>query len=487
MRPLLCVTVMADTLEGLRAARDAVGDADLVEMRLDSVGDPRADGALAGRQRPVIVTCRPAWEGGGFQGSEEERRAILAEALGLGAEYVDVEMRAGFDALTTANRDRVVLSMHDFTSVPGDLDDQFSAMRRQNPAVVKVAVTPNTLDDTCRLLQLAQSVSGPGAVVWVGMGLPGLVTRVLPGRFGSAWTYSGDGVAPGQLPPDRLLGEFRFRSISAESPLYGVVGRPIGHSLSPCMHNAAFGAESLDGVYVPLEARNVDDFLQFSRVFDVKGASVTTPFKIELASRVDEFDELSRLVGAINTIRFERGRLIGRNTDVPGFIAPLRHRLTFDKTRAAVLGAGGAARAVAVALRSEGADVTVYARRPEAAREAARPAHAAAGVIPPPRGSWDLLVNATSAGMAPRVNETPFAGGTYDGRLVYDLVYNPAETRLLREAAEQGLETLGGLDMLVEQAALQFEWWTGRSPNRLVMREAARSRLAQTPEGTIGQ
>ena len=479
-RPLICATVAAETLEQLRTARDAVVGADLVELRLDSVRDPQADGALAGRTLPVIVTCRPVWEGGGFRGSEEDRLALLSDALTRGAEFVDVEAGAQCEALLVPDRrHRVILSLHDFDGVPPDLDERVRQMRARQPAVIKVAVAAQTLGDSCRLLELSRSNGAGERAIWIGMGLAGVATRVLAGRFGSAWTYAGDGIAPGQIPCDELVDVFRFRSISERSPVYAVVGSPIGHSLSPAMHNAAFRAESLDGVYLPLAAASVDDFLEFAAVFHLRGASVTTPFKVAMSGRVDELDDLGRRVGAINTVRFTEGRIEGCNTDVRGFLAPLRHKVDLTRTRAAVLGTGGAARAVAVALGSAGADVTVYGRRLEAAQAAARAADAGARLIPPPPASWDLLVNATSAGMTPRLEETPYVGGTFDGRVVYDLVYNPEWTRFLREAASAGCETIGGLDMLVEQAALQFEWWTGRSPDRDVMKQAAAAHLAR--------
>lgn len=480
-RPLVCVTVTADTLEQLRTARDAASGADLVELRLDSVRDPRADGALAGRTCPVIVTCRPAWEGGRFRGSEEERLALLEDALTGGAEYVDVEAAAQCEALLQSNaRHRVILSLHDFEGVPRDLAERVRTMRARGTGGIKIAVTARALADSCRLLELSQSDRGEGKTIWIGMGLPGLVTRVLARRFGSAWTYAGDGVAPGQIPYGELVDEFRFRAIDDTWPVYGVVGSPIGHSLSPAMHNAAFRTERLDGVYLPLAAVDVDDFLAFARTFGLKGASVTTPFKVEMAARADDVDDLSRRVGAINTVRLSNGRIEGRNTDVEGFLTPLRPRVDFSRTRAAVLGTGGAARAVVAALGRAGADVCVYGRRIEAAQAAASVADAGADLIPPDPGSWDLLVNTTSAGMFPRIDDTPFAEGHFDGPLVYDLVYNPSLTRFLRDAAAAGCETIGGLDMLVEQAALQFEWWTGCSPDRQAMRAAATSRLAQS-------
>jgi 3-dehydroquinate dehydratase/shikimate dehydrogenase len=476
--PRICVTVAAPTMAELRARRDAVADADLVELRLDSVRDPDVNAALAGRRRPVILTCRPAWEGGDFRGSEEERRRLLAEALELGAEYVDVEWRAGFDDLVARGGQRIVLSTHDFDGVPDDLHERARAMRGTTAGVVKVAVKASRLRDCVTLLDLGRS-QVPGKAVLIGMGQQGLATRVLAGRFGSAWTYAGSLKGLGQLTPATLVGDYRFTQLQASTALYGIVGSPITHSISPAMHNAAFGAASLDAVYLPLPAADADDFVTFARAFEVKGASVTIPFKVALFDHVDQADGLSRKVGAINTLRMN-DRWSGTNTDVAGFLAPLRQRRTpLTGSRAAILGAGGAARAVAVGLVEAGARVCVHARQRGQAARIADLVSGDVGAWPPEPRTWDLMVNTTPVGTYPDVDASPVPPDVLTGRVVYDLVYNPSSTRLLRDAAQAGCETIGGLDMLVAQAEEQFRYWHGEAPAPGVMREAAARRLAE--------
>jgi 3-dehydroquinate dehydratase/shikimate dehydrogenase len=484
--PRLCVTVTAATTAELCRNADQADHADLVELRLDSVRDPDPRAALAGRRRPVIITCRPTWEGGAFRGSEEERKRILTAALEAGADYVDVEWKAGFSDLVQRGGRRVLLSTHDFQGVPSDLSERVRAMRAQRPGILKVAVTARRLSDVLPLLTLADRsrVEGADEGVWIAMGTPGVSTRILAARFGSTFTYAGDGVAPGQIPAARLLNDFGFRRITSETLVYGVVGSPVGHSVSPDMHNAAFRGAGLDAVYLPFEAESVDDFLHVAEALDVRGASVTLPFKVPFFERLlmqadpNAVDPLSRRVGAINTLKRATTGWHGRNTDVAGFLAPLRSRMALQGTRASVLGAGGAARAVAVALASAGTRVTVHARQAARAEEVAEVTGSVAGTLPPPKGSWDLLVNATPVGMSPRVTETPWPNATFDGRVVYDLVYNPVETRFLREAASSGCLTIGGLDMLVAQAQEQAEWWTGIRPSAEVLRDAALRALA---------
>jgi 3-dehydroquinate dehydratase/shikimate dehydrogenase len=454
----------------LRRQRDEVAQADLVELRLDQVTDPDVAGALANRRKPVIVTCRAKWEGGYFDGSETERRRILDCAVQLGAEYVDVEFKAEFahDLIALTGGKRIAISMHDFEGVPEDLAERVRSMRATGAEVVKVSVMARSLADNLRLLQLERALN----TVLIGMGPAGIASRVLAAHFHSSWSYAGDGHAPGMIPVSRMLDEFRFREISDRTDIYGVVGSPLSHSVSPAMHNAAFRAGGIDAVYVPLVASSAEDFTMFATALDVKGASITIPYKVDLYQRADAVDELSRKVGAVNTYRRSGGRWEACNTDVSGFLAPLSGRMDLRGARAAILGTGGAARAVAVALESAGSAVTIYGRSQSKADAVARMVNGTGATFPVKSASWDLLINTTPVGMYPNANQTPF-DGAFDGKVVYDLVYNPAETRFLKEAALAGCGTIGGLDMLVAQAEDQSEWWLGRRPPVGLMREAA--------------
>jgi 3-dehydroquinate dehydratase/shikimate dehydrogenase len=460
----------------LRRRRDAAAaaGADLVELRLDSVADPDVAAALADRTTPVIVTCRPEWEGGAFKDSEAERRRMLECALQQGAEYVDVEFKAGFasELIATTGGKRIVLSSHDFAGVPEDLHERVRAMRAAGAEIVKVAVMTRSLADTLHLLEIQRAAN----TVLIGMGPAGVPTRVLAAHFHSLWSYAGDGYAPGQISAGRMLDEFRFREITDHTAVYGVVGSPLAHSISPAMHNAAFRAAGVDAVYVPMVAASAEDFTIFATALAVQGVSITIPYKVDLFERADAVDDLSKRVGAVNTYRRDDLRWQARNTDVSGFLAPLDGRLDLRGARAAVLGAGGAARAVAVALASAGSIVTVYGRNRGKAKDVAALAGGTAAAFPVPAQSWDLLVNTTPVGMFPNVDETPFEGA-FDGRIVYDLVYNPMETRLLKEASAAGCETIGGLDMLVAQAEDQSEWWIGKRPPAGLMKAAALASL----------
>lgn len=468
-------TVTATSMVELRRARDAAHDADIVELRLDGVADVDVPGALQGRRLPVIVTCRAAWEGGRWDGGEEARRRLLAEAARAGAEYVDVERRADWQPARTHSRTRLVVSDHDGAGVPADLPSRIRAMRAAGADIVKVAVTATALPDVLVMDERVRAAGPGGNLVAIAMGEAGQLTRLLPARFGSCWTYGGD-AAPGQVPVRLLRHRFRSHDVTTATRLYGVAGSPLAHSASPAMHNALFAAAGLDAVYVPVLATTVDDATTVAAALDFAGLSVTAPLKAGWLSRPDVVcdDEETRRLGVVNTVRREGQGWHARNLDIAGFLDGLdAHGVALAGRSALVLGAGGAARAAAWALRTRGAQVSVAARRVERAAEAAGAVHAAV-VTWPPAGRWDVVVNATPAGTWSDTSPSPLPAGHIETGVAYDLVYNPAQTRWLREAAAHGAVAIGGLEMLVGQAARQFEWWTGLPADRTVMREAAR-------------
>ena len=436
---------------------------------------PDPEAALAGRRKPAVVTCRPRREGGRFAGAEGERLRILRRAVELGAEFVDVEWDADAPDLVQSRGGRgVIVSRHDFSGTPPNPAQILADLRGRGAEIAKLAVAVTGAADLTRLLGASPA---DGSSILIGMGPAGLATRILAGRFGSRWTYAGDAVAPGQLPVSRLLQEFRFRRIRSDAAVYAVLGQPVTGSLSPAMHNAGFAALGLNAAYVPLELPDLQGLRDFARTVDLRGASVTIPFKSAVLPLLDEVAPAAAPAGAVNTIAVQNGRWIGLNTDADGFLEPLRRRVpTLRGLRTVILGAGGAARGVAFALRRDGAAVAIAARRRDAAAAVADAIGCAIAEWPPRAGSWDLLVNATPVGSRAQAG-TPYSG-PFDGRLVYDLVYDPAPTELMRAAAAQGCGVLGGMEMLVAQAERQFEIWTGQRPPSGLFAQAAETAQA---------
>lgn len=471
-------TVTGASVAQLVAARDRAV-AGLVELRLDYLERVDADavaGVLAHRRCPVIVTCRPTWEGGRFDGSEDDRLGILAEAVRLGAEYVDVEWQVDRRRRPAPGRSKIVLSSHDFTGIPHDLAGRVMTMAGEGVDVVKVAVTPAGLRDTIAIRD-AFRIDVPH--VAIGMGPAGQLTRLCPWLFGSCWTYGG-AVAPGQVSASEMIARYRVPRGSRETMVYGITGAPLGHSASPAMHNAAFEALGIDAIYVSFQTADADELLAVAEAFDVAGLSVTAPLKPALFPHAVETDELSQRIGVVNTLRRRADGWEARNFDASGFLSPLERRgRSLRGARAVILGAGGTARTVAWALGREGAAVEVCARREERAAEVASEFGARAVAWPPVPG-WDLLVNTTPVGTWPAVDAAPIERDLVRGATVYDLIYNPRETQLLAWARAAGSETIGGLEMLVGQACHQFEWWTGRSAPAAAMMDAAQTFLTES-------
>jgi 3-dehydroquinate dehydratase / shikimate dehydrogenase len=453
------------------AVVSALRDADLVELRLDRL----PAGVLAAvpydlRSR-VLATCRASWEGGAWAGSEADRMLVLQRALEAGVAYVDVEWRApAYHTLVQQDRLRVVLSLHDFDGVPADLLQTVTAMAHERPAVVKVAVHAARVADIVCLADVGIRVA-PQPVALIAMGVTGLPSRVLAAPLGSCWTYAGDGVAPGQIPARTMRDLYRVGSVREGTAVYGVAGRPIGHSLSPVLHNAVLADEGRNAVYLPFEPADLDDLLDAADRLGVRGLSVTAPFKADALARASTAEPDAERVGAANTLTRTAAGWLAANTDVEGFVGPLATRCDVAGLRVAVLGAGGAARAVVVGLVRAGARVTVYARSSMRAETVAA-LGVDVGAWPPPRGSWDVLVNATPVGTAPDTDTSPLPAALLGPGLVYDLVYNPARTRLLRDAAAAGADTLGGLEMLIGQAAAQYARWFDVPPPLESMRRA---------------
>jgi 3-dehydroquinate dehydratase / shikimate dehydrogenase len=480
---LLCETVTGHSMAELLAARDSATHGDMVELRLDGVADLDVAGALQSRRVPAVVTCRPTWEGGRFDGSEEQRAAVLTRALELGAEFVDIEWHAisrsnGVDFGSIVRRDpvRAVVSSHDFDGVPSDLDARVRAMRGVGAGAIKVAVTVSRLTETLALKRIGDE----GDAIVIGMGEAGVPSRLLATQYRSRWTYAGRAVAPGQLPAETMADDYHFFRVEPETRIFGVVSTNAMHSLSPVMHNSAFEAAGIDAVYVPLRAADFDDFVSFASAMGIQGASITIPFKLDALRAAARADALTQSVGAANTLRRCDDGWEATNTDVSGFLSPLDavFGARLKGARAAVLGAGGAARAVVVALQSRGATVTVYARRADQARTLAESLAATAGEWPPVAGSWDVLVNCTPLGGVGKRDESPLPRESVSGPLVYDLTYGPGPSALLRDARTAGSLTIDGLPMLVAQAERQFEWWTGQPPDPGVMADAVRRKMA---------
>jgi 3-dehydroquinate dehydratase/shikimate dehydrogenase len=389
---------------------------------------------------------------------------------------------------------RVICSHHDFRGTPAGLESLFERMARTPAEILKIAARANSIADCADVLRLCERGRREGReVIAVSMGEAGLLTRVLAPAFGAFLTYgsldAAQATAPGQIEARELRRVYRVGGLSKGTLVTGLVGSPVGHSLSPYMHNAAFASLGLDAVYLPFEVADLPEFMR--RLADprtrelgwnLRGLSVTAPHKQAIIPHLDRVAPVASRVGAVNTVVVsdERG-LEGFNTDADASVVPLAGLVELKGARAAVIGAGGAARALLWALGERGAVATVFARDDVRGRKVADEFGAESAVLDGARfGGFDVVVNTTPLGTrGSRESETPATSAQLRGaRVAYDLVYNPAETRFLGEAREAGCLTVGGLGMLAAQAEEQFRLWTEREPPPGAMLAAAERKLS---------
>jgi 3-dehydroquinate dehydratase / shikimate dehydrogenase len=377
----------------------------------------------------------------------------------------------------------VMVSLHDFRRTPV-LGRALKVLRGHDADAVKIAVQAQSVGDSVRVLRVARGASDR---VVVAMGEIGLAARILALREGSALAYApvGEATAPGQVSLWELKHLYRAHELNRETRVFGVIGNPVGHSLSPLLHNTGFVARSANAVYVPFLVEELRDFLRALPEFGVEGFSVTLPHKETLLRHLDECDGLAAEIGAVNTVMVRGdGSLYGCNTDYVGLLRALEKKFRIAGSRVLIFGAGGAARATAFALERAGANVAICARREKAARELAR---AVEGEVVPRRAlraeTFDAMVNATPVGMYPHAEISPLEARELHCRVVMDLIYRPERTKLLRMAASKGIATVSGVEMFVAQGIAQWELWMGGRAPEAAMRRAVAAALRTEAQG----
>ena len=496
---LIC-TLTASDAAAMRADMEAaaVAGADTVECRLDYLRPIPGAGVLkallGGAPVEVIATCRAVRQGGSFAGSEEQRLEILRLAAGAGAAYVDIE-----DDVPPADwpRAKVICSFHDMAGRPADLGAVARRLEASGEEVnKKVAFVAAGPQDALAALELVRNSRKP--TIALAMGEAGVASRILARKVGAFGTFAslheGGESAAGQLTLEKMRKLYRWDSQTSATSVYGVIGCPVGHSMSPAIHNAALAAAGLDAVYVPVlvqpgegNFRAFMDALLARPWLDWRGLSVTIPHKENALAYVgaDNCEALARQIGAVNTIVIgPDGRLRGDNTDYTAALEALCaamgiRRAGLAARHVAVVGAGGAARAIVAGLRECLAEVSIYNRTAARAEALAKEfgCHAG-GLAELAETSAEILVNCTSVGMHPKVDESPLAAIPASVKVVFDTVYNPPRTRLLEMAEAAGCKTVSGVEMFVNQAVAQFQLWTGKAAPVDVMRRVVMTELA---------
>jgi 3-dehydroquinate dehydratase/shikimate dehydrogenase len=516
----LTVPIMVDDPQAALAAADRAAElgADLIEWRIDRLTDDAVglDQLIERCPLPCIVTCRPIWEGGEYKHDEVGRLALFQRVAGASRPpaYIDVELAAYQSTaavkpcVESFGDTGLILSAHDFDTRPADLLSKLEAMAQQEACrVIKVAWQARSLRDNIEAFEIIGQKLKP--TIALCMGPFGLPSRVLARKFGALLTFASldddAATAPGQVSIGQMKNLYRWDSIDSKTQVYGVIGYPVGHSMSPAIHNAGFDQTGYNGVYLPMPIglgyesfkATVGTWLEF-KALHFRGASVTIPHKENLlrfvAEQGGEIEELAQTIGAANTLTVRAdGAIYASNTDYAAALDSVCAALDIERgdlggRRVAVIGAGGAARAVVAGFAAYGAEVVIYNRTPAKALALAEPFGEDGPVVGTALDQLDasdceMFINCTPIGMHPDVDASPLSAGKLQslgrGAVVFDTIYNPAETMLVRQAKEAGCVTISGAEMFVRQAAGQFELWTDHAAPRDVFGQVLKKYLGQ--------
>jgi 3-dehydroquinate dehydratase / shikimate dehydrogenase len=476
----ICVAITgASPTEMLGNAEQVVRENHFVEFRLDYLPNPLAilpklkQFLYERGEVTAIATCRRVATGGRFKGTINAELDILERAALAGCHLIDVELQTAEHTKPAQMKKlrshgaALIVSYHDFETTK-NLDASLDRILPFQPEFAKVVSTAKTLSDNVAMMRFLDRRRDEANLIGICMGEQGIISRVLGLRAGSIFTFAsahaGEETGPGQIEARTLRETWRIDQIDASTRVYGVAGNPVRHSLSPLMHNMAFRRETVNGVFLPLQTTRLNDLLTLAREVPLHGLAITMPFKTDILDHLEKTDALSEKIGACNTVvRAQDGKLYGFNTDVAAVIRPLERRLPLRGAKILVLGAGGAGRAAVFGLVEKGAEVFVWNRTAETAKKLARQAKAKTirreQIV---KSNFDVIINTTPVGMRGVKPACLLEPKELNTRLVFDLVYNPIDTPLIRMAREKGLPVVTGVEMFVHQGARQFEIWTGK-------------------------
>ncbi len=477
---MIIVSITGPTMSGaFEQVRTSDPFTDLFEFRLDMIAEPPLSLLLSSTRKPVIATCRKRDEGGMFSGTESERIEILKAAAILGAEYVDLELSTDKRVIAEFVRNenaKVILSHHSFGKKIPRVGSLYARMRSTGADILKFAYEANDSADIRHAVEfLEMARRDRQKAVAIAMGESGEASRILYKRFGGWAMYGaaevGNHAAPGQISARRLRVLYNSEKLSKRTKIFGVIGNPIGQSKGVFLHNPLFHKAEFDAVYCRFPVHDLAAFIKHVAPL-LAGFSVTIPHKQAVMRYIDRIDETARAIGAVNTVVCRRGRLYGTNTDASGALDAIEKVVRVKGRTLLVVGAGGAARAIAFEAKHRNAVVYITNRTSKKARELAK--ELGLSFIDQrelPRFRFDILVNATSVGMAPEINKSPVPKSLLKKKVVFDAVYNPPETKLLSEAKSVGARIVSGTEMYINQAALQSELYIGKKPDIKTMKK----------------
>ena len=503
---MICVTIACGSHTRMIAEHERLAEEGikLVELRLDFLRrEPDLNRLIPSRPTATIITARRQQDGGLWRESEEKRLTLLRTAIAAEPEFVDIEVDIA-DQIPPFGKTRRIISYHNTAAMPESPENLHREMSAKSPHFIKIAVSPKTVDEMYRFLNFVQHKNeearklGENGVRVIGicMGEMGKAARILSKRFSMPYTYATFSedriIAPGMLVYKDLLDLYHYDQINQETAVFGIIGNPVGHSLSPLVHNRSFLDQNINAVYVPFQIDDacVADMIRLAPEFGIHGLSVTIPHKVAVIDHLTKADPAVERIGACNTIVFRQGARIGYNTDYIASVGGIELALggnasdeesVLKNKQALVLGSGGAGKALAYGLVHRGAMVTVTDIDAERAVELSK--HLGCEY-----DKWemresvhpDIVINCTPLGMYPKVEETPFPKSALrSNMLVFDAVYNPEHTLLIHSAMEKGCKVVTGVEMFVGQACYQFKLFTGQRASASVMRHLVKAAIVR--------
>ncbi|MBC8286211.1 MAG: shikimate dehydrogenase [Nitrospinae bacterium] len=481
---MICVPIVGPSMpKAQEQIASAVAVADILELRLDLIEAPDLNALLDSTTLPVIVTNRSKHDGGQFKGSDEDRVQSLRDALKAGADYVDIEVSTPREYLQPfleeSDSSKIILSYHDFSHTPEDFNPLYETMREMPGEIIKIVTYARDLGDNLKMFELLKRAKREKQkLIGLCMGDLGEISRVLSPLFGGFLTFgslkTGQESAPGQIPAKTLKDIYRVTAERPDFKIYGVIGNPISKSLGYLVHNRAFQGIGSPDIYVSFLVDNVEKFFNSFKDF-FSGLSVTMPAKEQIMPLLSRVDETAKKIGAVNTVVKEGTDWVGYNTDCSGAISALEACTSLQGKNVLILGSGGTAKAIGYGVKEKGGRLTVTYNKNKARGESLAKELGCELVHAREAGtrSIDILINCSPVGMSPNINETPFLARDFkEGMVVFDSVYNPLETKLLREAKAAGCTVIPGMELFINQAARQFELWTGQPAPIEIMRRA---------------
>jgi 3-dehydroquinate dehydratase/shikimate dehydrogenase len=472
---MICIPIVSKTTKDvIKDMAKAEKFADLIEIRADYINDLDLEKILAAKNKPVIVTITPENENGRFKGTEKERTDLLKQAVDLGADYIDISIECpeSSDLIKYCKSTKSIVSYHNYDETPSNLFETAQKIEAAGADIIKIATCANKLSDNLKIFELIRKSTKD--IIAICMGEQGEISRILGPVYGSYLTFgsleSGKESAPGQIPARILRDVYRINEVEQGFDVYGLIGNPVNKSRGYQLFNPLFKHYNINAMYLNFLVEDIDDFTRYFQGL-LTGFSITMPFKQELFHILNDITPEAEKIGAINTIVKDRGKIIGHNTDIAGIINPLLEKVPLKGKAVTLLGAGGAARAAAVGIMAKGGKLTILNRTISKAKKLAKDLGCNFGPVSDFKNiKTDILINMTSVGMEPDIEQTPVDTMLIKDMVVFDGIYNPEKTKLLIEAEKNGCTIIPGTEMFIHQAAEQFKLWTGINPDLDVMK-----------------